>query len=388
MTNPKAITWTLLLLMPIVGMAVDLIAPSLPAIARDLHVADTLSKNMISFYVLGYAGGGFLSGFLSDAWGRKLLLRGSLLAFSIFSMLPIIFPNMIILLIVRLGQGITIGASAVLSRTILADILQPEKLVKIGATMGIMWGIGPVLGPVIGSYLQFYFGWQACFYFFTITVLIELILVCVIVPETHFKRHPLEILIIRKNITEIIHSKLFVGLIILMGLMYSLVASFHTLCPFIIQDLLHYSTLFFGRIALFLGLVYLLSSIACRYAVQKFSVERLFFITINLFFVITLISLISSYFYPNNLKLIVGASTLMFCLCAFVYPLAMGKGMSLFRHIAGTASAIMFSNVILSSFISFGLSFIYLNSIIPIMWIFFMLLTGAMIIYWRLIRIE
>lgn len=374
------------MLMPIVGMAVDLIAPSLPAIARDLHVADALSKNMISLYILGYAGGGFISGFLSDAWGRKVLLRSSLFAFVLVSLLPIILPNITILLAVRLAQGITIGASAVLARTILADILPPEKLVKIGATMGIMWGIGPVLGPIIGSYLQFYFGWQACFYFFVITALIELILVCTIVPETHFKCHPLEISTIKKNITEIIISKLFVGLIILMGLMYSLVASFHTLCPFVIQNVLHHSPLFFGRIALFLGVVYLFSSIACRSAVQKFSVEQLFFVILNLFFIIAVFGLIISYFYPNSIILITTVSTLMFFLCAFIYPLAMGKGMSLFRHIAGTASALMFSNVIIGSLISFALSFITLSSIIPIMWVYFVLLSIAVVVYWRLIR--
>lgn len=384
--NTQLITWTLLFLMPIVGMAVDLIAPSLPSISQDLHVADSLTKNMISLYILGYACGGFFSGFLSDAWGRKILLRGNLLAFTFFSILPILWPKIGILLAVRLLQGITIGASAVLARTILADILHPDKLTKIGATLGVMWGIGPVIGPIIGSYLQFYFGWQACFYFFAITVLVELIFVWVIVPETLRHYHPLQLNVIAKNSREILANRMFVGIIILMGLMYSLAASFNTICPYIIQNVLHHSTIFYGRVALFLGVVYLLSSLACRYALQKFTVEQLFFVVVNLFFIVAAVNLIISYFYPYSLTLIIVASTLMFFMCAFVYPLAMGKGMSLFRHIAGTASALMFSNVVISSFICFCLSLIKLNNIIPIMWVYFFLLSIALIIYWRLIH--
>jgi DHA1 family bicyclomycin/chloramphenicol resistance-like MFS transporter len=382
----QVITWTLLFLMPIVGMAVDLVAPSLPSIARDLNVEDSLTKNMISLYILGYALGGFFSGFLSDAWGRQRLLRGNLAAFVLASLLPTLFPNISVLLCVRFLQGITIGASAVLARTILADILTTEKLEKIGASLGVMWGIGPVLGPIIGSYLQVYIGWKACFYFFAITAFIELVLVWIIVPETHLKHHPLAIKVIGNNIREILNSKLFVGIILLMGLMYTLVASFHTLCPFLIQNTLHHSTLFFGRVALVLGVIYLLASFACRYAIQKYRVEKIFFVVLNLFFVIAIGNLVLSYIFPTSVLLIIFSSACMFFLCAFIYPLAMGKGMSLFRHVAGAASALMFSNVILSSAISFCLSFVELDTIIPVLWVYFFLLASAAIIYWTLIR--
>ena len=59
----QIIVWNLLCLMPMIGMVVDLVAPSLPAIAKTLQVSNSLSKNIISTYLLGYAIGSFFWGF-------------------------------------------------------------------------------------------------------------------------------------------------------------------------------------------------------------------------------------------------------------------------------------------------------------------------------------
>ena len=152
MTNPKTlilsekriqlIVWTLLFLMPLVGMAVDLIAPSLPAIASGLQVSTKMTKNVISIYLLGYALGNFFTGILTDALGRQKLIRIGLLGFVVVSLIPVFFPNITLLLLTRFLQGITLGAVGVLIRAICADVLSEEKLVRLGTFFGTMWGLG------------------------------------------------------------------------------------------------------------------------------------------------------------------------------------------------------------------------------------------------------
>ena len=95
------IIWALLCFMPIIGMAVDLIAPSLPAIAANLQVSAGITKNIIAIYLLGYALGNFITGFLTDALGRQKLLRIALLGFIIVSLIPIFFPRIEPLLLAR-----------------------------------------------------------------------------------------------------------------------------------------------------------------------------------------------------------------------------------------------------------------------------------------------
>lgn len=384
--HTKNIVWNLLCLMPMIGMAVDLVAPSLPAIAKSLQVSNNLSKNIISTYLLGYALGNFFLGFLTDAYGRQKLLRGTLFGFVIASLLPALFPDIGVLLLARFLQGVTIGGAALIARAIFSDVLPPEKLVRMGVLIGTMWGLGPVVGPVIGGYLQFYFGWQAGFWFFSILSFLLLISIFVTVPETHFNRHPLNVKTIGKNLKEILTHRLFMALVILMGIAYSLIIVFNTLGPFLIQTRLNYSPVFFGHLALILGLVFLSATLICRYLLKHFKAEQLLQVIINLFLVLAAIMFILSFPYNQNIILVGIGSGLMFFACGFIFPMSMGKGISLFRHIAGTASATMYLiNILITSLASFSVSFLAVHSAVPLMLIYFSLLIIATLIYWRMI---
>ena len=385
--HTKFILWTLLFLTPIAGMAVDLVAPSLPALSQHLHKTDALIKLVITLYLMGYALGNFITGFLSDAWGRQKILRITLLGFVLASSLPIFLPTLSIVLISRIFQGLLLGSVAVSSRAIFSDILPVEKLTAMGTLIGTMFGLGPVLGPIIGGYLQFYFGWQACFTFFTSVSFVALIAVFFIIPETHLNRHPLHLDTIKKNLSEVFKHKVFMGLVLIMGCAYSLVISFHTLAPFLIETELHGSSVFFGHLAFCLGLMFLASTFISRHLLKKYPTEKLLFIVIYSFFGIAIIGLIISIFEPNNMLLIAIISGLMFYCTGSTFPMSMGKGMSLFRHIAGTATAIMYLiNILFTSLISFLLGFINTHSAIPLMWVNTSLLFMAFIFYWFLIK--
>ncbi len=383
----KSIIGLLLLVVPIMGFAIDLIAPSLPAITQDLHVSASLVGELISFYVLGYGLGNFLTGFLSDAWGRKSLLRFSLLAFVLISLLPILFPSIHILLVVRFFQGMALGAVAVLIRAIFSDIVPPENLVRLGTLMGTMFGLGPVLGPVIGGYLQFYLGWEAGFYFLSGMAFLSWIFIFIMIPETHFSRHPLAIKTIRKNLGEVLSHRFFMALVFLMGLSYSLIIVFQTMGPFFIQATLNKSPIFFGHLALGLGSSFLLSTFVCRFFLKRASADRLFFVVTHLFLALSLIASILSLIFPHSLLLLTLISVAMFFFCGFMFPLSMGKGMSLFRHISGTATASMYLvNMAITSLSSFLVSFIHAKTVFPILVIYSVLLLITLGIYWRRIR--
>lgn len=381
------ILWTLLCLSPLVGMVVDLVAPSLPAISAGLHVSQSVAQGVISLYLLGYALGNFFTGFLTDAWGRQKLLRIGLFGFVLASLAPVVFPTIQVLLMARFVQGLTIGGVAVIARAIYSDILPPEKLVRLGPLIGAMWGIGPVIGPVIGGYLQFYFGWQANFYFFGGLSFFMFLAIFIVVPETHFNRHPLQIKTMKENLMETLSHRMFLALILLMGVTYSLIIVFNTAGPFLIQTEFHYTPVFFGHLALCLGLVFLLSTLICRFFLKYYEVEQLFSVVINVLCILTLLLVIAGYFFPQSIILVATGSLLMYFGTGFIFPMAMGKGMSLFRHIAGTATAVMYLvNTLLTSLSSFAISFVTMHNAIPLMWVYFLLILLCTIIYWRLVH--
>lgn len=384
----QLIVWTLLLLTPIIGMVVDLVAPSLPAIAASLNVSAQITKNVISIYLLGFALGNFITGFLSDAFGRRNLIRMGLLGFVIVSLIPVFSSNIEVVLLARFLQGITIGSVSVLARAILSDVLPPEKLVRMGVLIGAMWGIGPVIGPAIGGYLQYYFGWRAGFCFFALISFLAFFATFFIVPETHFNRHPLNIVTIKNNLREVLSHKIFMAMVFLMGLSYSLIVIFNTVGPFLVQEKLQYSPVFFGHLALWLGLAYLFSTFGCRFILKSFRFEPLLFIFINAFFLISFAGVGLSYFFSSSIVLIALMSALMYSASGIIFSMAMGKGLSLFRHIAGTASATMFFvNILITSVMGFLVGFVNVETNISLMWMYFILMFLSMLVYWARLRV-
>ena|SRR3990167_1090739 len=296
-TRTQQIVWTMLFLMPIIGMCIDLVAPSLPAIAANLHISAEVSKNLISIYLLGFALGNFFTGFLADAYGRQRLIRLSLFAFMIASVLPALFPHIAMLLIARFLQGYTIGAVSVLLRAVCADVLEPDQLTRTGPWFGTMWGLGPVFGPILGGYLQTYYGWQAGFYFFAFIAFIALAVVYFILPETHQHQHPLKITTIKK------------------------------------------------------------------------------------------ILLIISYYFSKSVIATSIVSAFMFLVCGLLVPMSIGKGLSIFRDMAGTATAVMYLvNISITGFMSYLVGFIHVVDLVHLMWIYMFLLSSIVVVYWLLLR--
>ena len=161
--------------------------------------------------------------------------------------------------------------------------------------LSTMWGIGPIIGPIIGGYLQFYFNWQACFYFFAFMGFIGLLIMIFIIPETHFQRQALQLQQLKNNFSTIITHRIFLGTVMLMGVTYSLLIVFNTLGPFLIQTSLGYSSIFFGQVAFGMGLSFLLGTFLCKQLSKKLSAQNIFFYATCFFTLIAAISLIAPF---------------------------------------------------------------------------------------------
>lgn len=382
-----AITWIMLSLFPIIGMAIDLISPALPAIATDLNASATLVKNTISLYLVSYALGNFILGLLTDAWGRRKILSISMFVFILSSLLPVFFSRIDILLLARILQGISMGGISVTARAVFSDILSPEKLIKFGPVIGTLFGIGPVVGPFLGSYLQHYYDWHACFIFFAGFIAIIYLLSLLFVPETHINRQPLKIKTITANISEIFRHKVFMGTVLIMGLIYSLGIGFNVVGPFIIEKEMGYSVIFFGRVALATGVAYTIATIVSRLLSARYEYNKLITQGIKFSLLAAIVFTLIGLFFKNNIYLLIIASTVMLFSQGSIFPISMGKGISLFRHIAGTATAVMYLvNILITSLTSFALSFFNVNSVFEFIVVYLCIMLLSVTIYYKIVN--
>src|SRR3954453_454761 len=105
-----------------------------------------------------------MTGWLASVFGRKQLVQGAVVGFTLSSILCGMAPNLPALIVFRVIQGATGGTMQPLSQAIMLEAFPPKDR---GKAMGF-WGLGivvaPMLGPVLGGWLTDNFTWRWVFY--------------------------------------------------------------------------------------------------------------------------------------------------------------------------------------------------------------------------------
>jgi DHA2 family multidrug resistance protein len=137
---------------------------SLPHISGSLSSTTDEATWALTSYLVANAIILPMTGWLANQFGRKRLLLGSVLGFTISSFFCGFAPNLPFLIIFRVIQGATGGGLQPLSQAILMESFPPKDR---GKAMGF-WGLGivvaPMLGPVLGGWLTDNYSWRWVFY--------------------------------------------------------------------------------------------------------------------------------------------------------------------------------------------------------------------------------
>lgn len=126
---------------------------ALDHIAGGLSVSNDQATWVLTSYLVANAIVIPISGWLSDAIGRKRYFLISIALFTASSFICGISQNLTMLVLARVVQGIGGGGLAPVEQSMLADTFPPEKRAMAFAAFAIVVVVGPVLGPVLGGYI-------------------------------------------------------------------------------------------------------------------------------------------------------------------------------------------------------------------------------------------
>lgn len=172
------------------GFDTQAIGFAAPAISSSLHIPITAFGQVFSAGLLGAMLGAFMLGPLADCFGRRWMLAGSVVAFSLLTPHA---PDLFWLLLCRFFAGLGLGG-AMPNLLALSSEYAPRRI--RGLLTGLLFAgfpLGGATGAVTSAHLLPLFGWPALFYIGgTIPLLLAAVVACAF-PE------PLQFLIRRPD---------------------------------------------------------------------------------------------------------------------------------------------------------------------------------------------
>ena len=190
--NRKAAMGFIFITLLIDVMGWGLIIPVMPRLISELRgIPINEASSSGAWLIFVYAGVQFLFapviGNLSDRYGRRPVLLGSLLGFGIDYIFLALAPTFGWLFVGRIIAGIT-GASFTTASAYIADISTEETRAKNFGMIGAAFGLGFILGPVFGGLLAG-LGLRAPFYAAAALCLLNVLYGYFFLPESLDKAH-------------------------------------------------------------------------------------------------------------------------------------------------------------------------------------------------------
>ena len=157
---------------------------SLPSMGGELSSTASQMSWALTSYIVASAIAMPLTGFFSDALGRKFYLLLSMSSFILASVLCGLATSLNALVLLRLIQGLSGAALVPMSQAVMVDLYPPQERGKAMAiwASGIM--VAPILGPVLGGWLTDNLSWRWAFFINLPVGLIALWLTGKYLPET------------------------------------------------------------------------------------------------------------------------------------------------------------------------------------------------------------
>lgn len=142
------------------ALNLNILLPSLPGIASEFGVSYSYAQLLISAYLGATAFMQLIIGPLSDRFGRRPVLLGSMWVFIAATLLCMVAPNFQVLLIGRLIQTAVVSG-LVLSRAIVRDMVGADDAASLFGYITMGMALVPMVGPMIGGILEEIYGWRA-----------------------------------------------------------------------------------------------------------------------------------------------------------------------------------------------------------------------------------
>jgi MFS transporter, DHA2 family, multidrug resistance protein len=184
--NPWAIAFTVMLatFMEVLDTSVANVA--LPHIAGNLAASIDESTWVLTAYLVSNAIVLPLAGWFSALFGRKRFYMICVAAFTLASFLCGLAPNLDMLILFRILQGIGGGAMQPISQAILVESFPKKKQGMAMAVYGMGVVLAPIIGPTLGGWITDSYSWRWIFLINIPVGMLSLTLSALLISDPHY----------------------------------------------------------------------------------------------------------------------------------------------------------------------------------------------------------
>jgi DHA1 family bicyclomycin/chloramphenicol resistance-like MFS transporter len=339
-------------LMSIVALTIDALLPAMADIGIAINSIDpTKNQLLVTMIFLGLGVGQLFFGPMSDSLGRKPIVYFGFTVFFVASLVCLFAPNLEIMLLGRILQGVGLSAPRTISISIIRDTYRGDYMAKIMSFVTAFFILVPVVAPAIGKAVMGITGWEGIFYMQLFFALIVGVWFWKRQEETLLPAYkvPFSFSVFIRGTKEILKYKETVSCTIISGLITGSFLVYLSSAQHVFEELYGLTDTFpyvFAGLALSVGFSTLMNGTL----VLRFGMRNLSFTALVVF---TLIALLYSLLFFNandpNIAILLTFLSLQFLCLGFIWGNMRSIAMEPIGHIAGIGAAITgFISTILS----------------------------------------
>jgi len=333
----------LLLLVVMTGIApisLYMLVPALPVLATNFGSDISVAQMTVSLFMVGIACSQLIIKPLSDKFGRRPMLLAKLALMVAASVACIFAQNLPQLIAARFFQALGGATGMVVSRAIIRDIYERQRVASMISLVVAALMIGQMLSPLTGGLIETAFGWRAIFYAITIGAVAVAVGIAVALPETRRSRAAGSGF--RADIGILIRNRAFVGYVMCQVLASQIIFTFAGGGPYIVVTQMGRSSAEYGAWFATSGFAYLVGNLLCVRFAPRHALEKLIWFGLGLQLGGSLLNLFWSFAGWNEAPAwLFGTQMIVMAGNAFVMSNSAAGAISIRPEAAGTASGAM-----------------------------------------------
>lgn len=367
------------------ALAIDIMLPGLGQIGEYYALTEPNDQQLIIFsYIIGFGVPQLFFGPLSDRFGRKSLLKLSLIGYIFAAIACAMTTSFTLMLFVRFIQGVFAAGIRVIAVSIVRDVTAGRAMARIMSLVMTVFMIVPIVAPAIGAGIMAFASWKWTFGVLAISAALVFIWVQLRLPETlgFEDRHELSFERTFKNYGIVLRNRMTFGYMTASGVIFGSLFAFIGASEQIFSDVFDRGEKFALWFAIIAGSL-AVANLTNASVVERYGMRRISHSVTILFVLLSLANVIAMQFGNQNFYVFLALFSVTFACFGMMGANFSAIAMEPQGKMAGTASAAYgFATSTVSALIGAKVASQFDGSVVPILWGFVILgLTSLLVIF-------